>query len=124
MTDAAQTNAGKIANAYIAAWNETDPARRRALIGEGWTEDAAYVDPLMSGKGRDQIDEMIAGVQSRFPGFRFALVGQADGHGEHVRFSWSLGPKGDEEMIKGTDFAVVEAGRLQKVTGFLDKVPA
>ena len=118
------TDAAKIAAAYIAAWNETDPARRRALIGEGWTEDAAYVDPLMSGQGRDQIDEMIAGVQSRFPGFRFALVGQADGHGDHVRFSWSLGPKGDEEMIKGTDFAQVAGGRLQRVTGFLDKVPA
>ena len=27
-------------------------------------------------------------------------------------------------MIKGTDFAVVEDGRLRSVTGFLDKVPA
>jgi hypothetical protein len=32
MTDAAQ-----IANRYIAVWNETDPARRRALLDEGWT---------------------------------------------------------------------------------------
>jgi hypothetical protein len=118
------TDAAKIANAYISAWNETDPARRRAMISEGWTEDASYVDPLMSGKGREQIDGLICAVQDRFPGFRFALVGQADGHAEHVRFSWSLGPKGDEDMIKGTDFAVVEGGRLKSVTGFLDKVPA
>jgi hypothetical protein len=27
-------------------------------------------------------------------------------------------------MIKGTDFAVIEDGRLRSVTGFLDKVPA
>lgn len=27
-------------------------------------------------------------------------------------------------MIKGTDFVLVEDGRLASVTGFLDKVPA
>jgi hypothetical protein len=27
-------------------------------------------------------------------------------------------------MIKGTDFALVERGRLKSVIGFLDKVPA
>jgi hypothetical protein len=26
-------------------------------------------------------------------------------------------------MIKGTDFVVVENGRLKSITGFLDKVP-
>ena len=25
---------------YIAAWNETDPERRRALVGETFSEDA------------------------------------------------------------------------------------
>lgn len=118
------TDAAKIAEAYIALWNETDPKRRRALIGEAWTEDARYVDPIMSGEGRDQIDGLIAAVHERFPGFRFALIGRPDGHGDHIRFSWGLGPDGAESPIKGTDFAVVEAGRLRTVTGFLDQVPA
>ena len=118
------TDAAKIADAYIAAWNETDAQRRRALIGEAWTEDARYVDPIMSGEGRDQIDGLIAAVHERFPGFRFALIGQPDGHGDHVRFSWGLGPEGQDSPIKGTDFAVVEDGRLRAVTGFLDQVPA
>ena len=118
------TDAAKIAAAYIAAWNETDPSLRRALINDGWAEDATYVDPLMSGRGRDQIDGLIAAVQGRFAGCRFRLIGQADGHGDHVRFAWALGPEGDEEMIKGSDYAVVESGRLRSVTGFLDKVPA
>ena len=33
------------------------------------------------------------------------------------------GPSGAEDLIEGTDFAQLEAGRLQSVTGFLDKVP-
>lgn len=118
------TDAAKIADAYIAVWNETDPARRRALIGQNWTEDARYVDPLMSGAGQDEISGMIGAVHERFPGFKFSQIGQADGYGDHVRFSWGLGPVGGESLIEGTDFAVVDGDRLRAVTGFLDKVPA
>jgi hypothetical protein len=67
---------------------------------------------------------MIGAVQERFPGFLFALDGRVDGYGDHVRFSWKLGPPGESDMIKGTDFVLLEAGRLKAVTGFLDKVPA
>jgi hypothetical protein len=119
MTDAAQ-----IADRYIAVWNETDPARRRALLAEGWTENATYVDPLMAGEGREQIGALIAAVHERFPGFRFTLDGRADGYRDRIRFSWALGPETEADMIKGTDFIVVEDGRLKSITGFLDKVPS
>ena len=109
---------------YIAIWNDTDAASRRALIARTWTENARYVDPLMAGDGHGGIDTMIAGVQQRFPDFRFSLLGKPDAHGEHLRFSWALGPQGGEAVVKGTDFAVVRDGRLQAVTGFLDQVPA
>jgi hypothetical protein len=51
-------------------------------------------------------------------------VDGADGHADYLRFSWELGPEGTEAPIQGTDFAVVEAGRLARITGFLDRVPA
>jgi hypothetical protein len=78
----------------------------------------------MRGTGRGEIDALIAGVQQRFPGFRFGLIGPADGFGDRLRFSWSLGPDADPDMIQGTDFAVFEGGRFKTITGFLDKVPA
>jgi hypothetical protein len=114
----------KIAQHYIAAWTETDAARRRALIAETWAEDATYVDPLMGGRGHAEVDALMVGVQQRFPGFRFALLGQPDGFGDQVRFSWGLGPEGADAPIKGTDFVQVEDGRLKSVTGFLDQIPA
>ncbi len=114
----------QIADRYIATWNETDAGRRQALLAEAWAEGATYTDPLAHGKGRNEIGALIGAVQQRFPGFRFALDGKPDGYGDHVRFSWMLGPSGEADMIKGTDFAVVENGRLKSVTGFLDKVPA
>jgi hypothetical protein len=78
----------------------------------------------MSGDGHDGVDALIAGVQQRFPDFRFHLLGAPNGHGEHVRFSWGLGPEGGDSPIKGTDFAIVQDGRIRSVTGFLDQVPA
>jgi hypothetical protein len=122
--DKAMTDAAHIAERYIAAWNETDADRRRAILAEGWTESATYLDPMMQAKGHAEIGAMIGAVHQRFPGFRFSLDGKVDGFGDQIRFSWALGPEGQDGLIKGTDFAVVEGGRLKQVTGFLDLVPA
>ncbi|WP_187435910.1 nuclear transport factor 2 family protein [Bradyrhizobium hipponense] len=113
-----------IARRYIDLWNERTASRRRALLSENWTADASYVDPLMQGGGHDGVDAMIAGVQQRFPEFKFKLIGEPNGYGDHLRFSWGLGPDGVDSPIKGTDFAVLRDGRIKSVTGFLDQVPA
>jgi hypothetical protein len=118
-----------LAQRYIASWNETDAATRRQLVGNLWTEDANYVDPMMQAGGQDGIAALIGGVHAKFPGYRFALSGQADGHGPYVRFSWSLaptdGPAAGSIVARGTDFAAVaDDGRLAQVTGFLDQLPS
>lgn len=118
------TDPATVARSYIELWNERSAARRRELFGRTWTADARYVDPLMSGEGHDGVDALIAGVQQRFPDFTFKLIGEPNGYGDHVRFSWGLGPDGVDSPIKGTDFAVLEDGRIKNVTGFLDQVPA
>ena len=68
----------ELVDRYIAIWNETNAGRRRALIDTTWTEDAAYLDPMMRGDGRAGIYAMIAAVQERFPGHRFRRVGPVD----------------------------------------------
>lgn len=108
---------------YIAAWNETDPERRRALIARTFTEGASYVDPLMASEGQAGIDGMIEAVQQRFAGYRFRRKGEVDGHNDRVRFSWELAPEGGAVFVDGTDFATVADGRLHSVTGFLDRQP-
>ena len=79
---------------YIAAWNETDAERRRALIARTFTEGASYVDPLMASEGQAGIDGMIEAVQQRYAGYRFRRKGEVDGHNDRVRFSWELAPEG------------------------------
>ena len=117
------TNANTLVDQYLAAWNETDGQRRRQIIDQTWSADGRYIDPMMSGDAPAAIDAMIAAAQARFPAFRFHLKGAVDAHGDNVRFSWGAGPAGSEAVVEGTDFAVIDGGRLACVTGFLDKVP-
>ena len=112
-----------LVDGYIAAWNATAAAERAALVARTWTPDATYVDPVMAGDGHGGIDAMIAGCQARFPGFKFSRRGTLDVHGGNIRFSWDLSPEGAAPVAGGTDFAVVQDGRMKAVTGFLDFAP-
>lgn len=113
----------RIASRYIDLWNERTASRRREILSQEWTVDARYADPLMRGNGHEEVDALIAGVQQRFPDFRFKLIGEPNGFGDHLRFSWGLGPDGVDSPIKGTDFAELKEGRIRSITGFLDQVP-
>lgn len=119
------TDFTELADRYIAMWNETDAKRRREIIARLWTDNARYVDPLMSGEGANGIDAMVAAVQQRFPGHRFRRTGKVDAHNHCLRFGWALGASPDAPpLVAGIDFGVIAAdGRLQAITGFLDQVP-
>ena len=112
----------QLVDRYLAAWNETDGKRRRELVGETFAEGATYHDPAQEGRGRNGIDTMIAAAQARFPGMRFARIGEADTHNDSVRFRWSLSPVGGDWLVEGTDFATIVGGRFASVTGFFDKL--
>ena len=111
-------------NRYIETWNETDAGKRQALIARTFTEGAHFIDPLQEGEGHAGIDALVKGVQERFPNYRFRRVGAVDGFRDRVRFRWELAPKGGEVFVDGTDFALVVDGRLDRITGFFDRVPA
>jgi len=119
------SNVNETVERYIAAWNERDPDKRRAIIAKAWTEDASYIDPARSGKGHDGISAMIEGVQAHFPGYSFRLKKGADAHNDCVRFQWEAGGTKDAPLhYVGTDFAIVaDDGRLKSVTGFTDEAP-
>jgi len=114
----------QVANDYLAFWNELDQSRRQKMLASTWTSEATYVDPIMQGKGHSEISALVSAVHAKFPGFSFSLIGSADGHCDHVRFSWSLGPADGDAVIKGTDFVRVSGDHIASVTGFLDLVPA
>jgi hypothetical protein len=114
-----------IVERYFAVWNEVDAARRQDLIAQAWDDDAHYIDPLMQGDGHAGINALVQAVHQQFPNFRFRQLGAVDGHHSYVRFSWELGLEGEPAPIAGSDVATLSPdGRLQRVIGFLDRVPA
>lgn len=114
-----------LADRYIEMWNETDPARRRAIIARTWAEDGRYVDPLQSGDGPAGIDAMVQALQERFPGHRFRRTSDVDAHNGAVRFSWEMAPEDGEALAAGVDFGLLaEDGRLHTLTGFIDHLLA
>ena len=97
-----------IASRYIDLWNERTPQPPPRNAGgelDQRTPDTSI--PLMSGDGHDGVDALIIGRAAALSGFQIQLIGEPNGFGDHVRFSWGLGPDGADSPIKGTDFAVL-----------------
>ena len=111
---------------YLAAWNETDTERRRALVARAWAEGGAYVDAHRKGEGHAGLDAMIAAAQGQFPGYRLRLISTIEAHGGGARFGWAAGGTADAPLyLAGTDFVTLAAdGRFDLVTGFIDAAPA
>jgi hypothetical protein len=119
------SNVNELVVSYLAAWNERDDARRRALIARTWTEDGTYTDAHRHGAGHDAIDAMIKTAQQRFPGYRLGLVSGIEAHGTYARFSWAAGGTVEAPLyLGGTDVAILADGRLRSVIGFVDASPA
>ena len=110
----------EIATEYLAAWNADNDDERRELL-DGWSPDARYDDPIMSGTGRDGIATMMTDARAQFPGHAFTLRGTPDGHGAFVRFSWLLALHGKAAIAGGTDTVRLDdEGRIAEIIGFLD----
>jgi hypothetical protein len=113
----------RLADRYIAMWNETDGARRRGLIAELWTETARYRDPMLTSDGPAGIEAMVAAVQAQYPAYRFHRTGPVDAHHQSLRFTWELKAEGQPPFVAGIDIGEVAGdGRLQSITGFFDHV--
>ena len=110
---------------YFAMWNETDHARRQAVIAATWSDDPRYVDPLVAAQGADGLHAIVAGVHEQFPGHQFRLMGPVDSHHDRARWDWELvAPDTGQAIARGVDFAIITSdGRLSTVTGFLDQIP-
>ena len=109
---------------YLAMWNETDPARRAEHIGRAWATDGRYVDPMSEAAGYAALDEMVRGVQVRFPGHRFTRVSAVDAHHGELRFGWQLAAPDGAGVVAGIDVGEFGAdGRLRRITGFFGDLP-
>lgn len=93
-------NYNKLADRYIAVWNEPDPQIRRKLIDELWAEDGAYHNRLFTVWGRDMIENIVAAAHAEYSarGFTFKSQNGSYGHHNGVRVGWVLVAAGTGEV--------------------------
>lgn len=104
---------------YIAALNETDPARRARLAEEAWNPEGTFLDPLLEATGRAAFTDMVATIHAAYPGHTFLRTTQIDGHHDLVRFGWALVAADGEVAVAGIDVGELdEDGKLKAVAGF------
>jgi hypothetical protein len=76
-------------------FGENDPARRRALIDEIFTEDCVFCDPNNGiYRGRDEIDRIAGAIKETHPDFQYQPIAEPDGSGDGGRIQWVSGRPG------------------------------
>jgi hypothetical protein len=114
-----------VLNAYMAAWNEPDAAKRMALLERAWADDGIYIDPMSDVKGRAGLDATIAGLHASQPGASLALASGIDQHHNQVRFRWDFIGADGKVQIQGIDVGeIAPDGRLARIIGFWAEPPA
>jgi hypothetical protein len=119
MTDIATT-----IDTYLAAYTETDPVTRLALVTEAFAPSARLIDPPLDGSGHEGISAMMGAVQQQFPAHTFRRVTGVDEHHGYFRYGWELASPDGSPVLSGTDVGELDVrGRLVRVTGFFGPLP-
>ena len=110
-------------DSMLAAWNEPDPDKVRALLNEALAPNVRFVDPSIDLTGIDAFADNVFHVQSQIPGAVYSRTSGVDSqHGFH-RYHWAIHHNG--KLIQpGFDVAETdESGRVVTVIGFFGEVP-
>ena len=104
-------------------FGENDPARRRAVIDEIFTEDCVFYDPNNGiYRGRDEIDRIAGAIKATHPDFQYQPIAEPDVSGDGGRIKWVSGRPGEAPAYAGTDFIVTREGRIAALYLFFDKL--
>jgi hypothetical protein len=118
------TTCDDIAQRHIDVWNETDPNARRAAVDKLYTEDpATSIRWRWPRAGRRSSRR--SPRQQQFPGLCSDSPARSTATTTRRGLPGKLGPAGEPAAIVGFDITLTdEAGRINTVLGFLDRVPA
>ncbi len=117
------TNPTAAVDRYLAALNEPDADKRRALIEQAWTPTGSLTDPPIEGHGHDGLAAVGDTLHEHYAGHRFERTSQVDVHHGRYRFAWALVGPGGTTAITGMDTGVLaDDGRVGEVVGFFGEL--
>ncbi len=101
-------------------WNQRDPAKRLAALGELYASDAVLYEPDNDVVGLEAISETIGKVLASLPdGFQFEVASAPAGHHGLAVAHWRGGPPG-QVIVTGSDIARIEDGKVRQLWVFFD----
>jgi hypothetical protein len=111
------TTEQSLANRYVAAWNETDPDRRRQAIESLWTPDGKHFVDTRHAIGHDALQARITGSHEKNvtkAGNRFRVVQDAKRLHDSVIFHWQMLPQGRDEIL-ATGFEILLVNEADQI---------
>jgi hypothetical protein len=104
----------------FALLNEADSARRDALIGKAFTENAVLSDADERAEGGRAIAQRIEAIHRAQPGMRYQPIGAVARQHEAVHFAYEVVDKTGSTAFEGVIFALLSSdGRLARVDLFV-----
>lgn len=110
-------DAQRLADRYVAVWNETDMPTRRRAIAELWAPAGVHYVDTREAHGYDALDKRITSSHEknvRDGGHRFRAAKGARALRNAVTFFWEMLPADSEKVVAtGLEFLIVDAqGRI------------
>lgn len=104
---------------YLAAWGETDAARRGALLAGVFAEAGTFVDVHAATTGRAALDAHIAACQRMFPGTRLVRDGAVMQTRGSLLARWTAQTAQGQTVASGVNvFRLAPGGAIEAVEGF------
>jgi SnoaL-like domain len=110
-------------DAFIAATNADDPARRATLLSRALTGDVVFWGPLGRGVGRKAVEDFITEVVQGHPSGPCLMVRttRVDAPGEWARFGWRYEDASGRSLLTGMDVVhVTVEGDIDEIVIFAD----
>ena len=108
----------KLADRYVAIWNETDDAMRRKTIAEIWAADGRHYSGTLEAHGYDALEKRITGSNEKnikIGGNRFRSVKNAQALRNVVFFNWEMTPAGDDKTVVAAGVIVLIVDEKQRI---------
>ena len=111
-------------DAYVDAWNTSDPDTSRRLVEQAMAENALMAYAPFEARGLESISELIAAYRQQSPGYRIELTSNVEEHHGWVRFGWRMFDADGSVLSEGEDVGeVADDGRFTRVIGFRNPLP-
>ncbi|TDD80360.1 nuclear transport factor 2 family protein [Actinomadura rubrisoli] len=108
-------------DAFIAATNANDPAKRAALLSDALTADVVFWGPLGRSVGRKAVEDFITEVVQGHPAApcRMVRTTRVDAPEEWARFGWRYEAGDGHALLSGTDMVHISAaGGIDQIVVF------